>query len=187
MSTLWPLQSQVFEPARNTIIFMNGQFQVQPGTYMKVSTIPSSPRPELDDAYRILYLRPSGTFLFLGYWSGFERTSVVGRWSRTKTGVELRGHGVLSPDSVGHNTPPAFRRVLTLSDESFTPTLVASTELPGWSLLGWAGNYSYAGSSTVVDPDGMWLPSSIDAVDAWIDWRLQDRLSGVVTLQDRIH
>ncbi len=38
--------------------------------------------------------------------------------------------------------------------------------------FGWAGNYSYAGSSTMVAPDGKWLPSSIDAVDVWINERL---------------
>ena len=57
-----------------------GQLQVQAGTYIKVTTVPGTPSGGRDDSYRILYLRPSGTFLFLGYWSGFEQTSVVGRW-----------------------------------------------------------------------------------------------------------
>jgi hypothetical protein len=148
--------------------------KAQAGTYVKVTTVPGSLSPQHDDSYRILYLRPSGTFLFLGYWAGFEHTSVVGRWSRSKSGVELHGQGVLSTDSLPTDTPPNFIRMLTLSDDLFTPTLVASTELKGWSLLGWQGNYSYVGSSTVVAPDGKWLPSSIDAVDAWIKDRLRE-------------
>lgn len=151
----------------------SGQLQVQGGTYIKVTTVSGSLSPECDDSYRILYLRPSGTFLFLGYWAGFENTSVVGRWSRTESGVELRGHGIVSTDSLSHHMPPAFKRTLTLSVDLFTPTLVDSTELDWWSLLGWAGNYSYAGSSTVVAPKGEWLPSSIDAVELWINESLQ--------------
>ena len=78
----------------------SGQLQVHAGTYIKVTTVPGTPFGGRDDSYRILYLRPSGTFLFLGYWSGFERTSVVGRWSRAESGVELHGHGVVSTDSL---------------------------------------------------------------------------------------
>lgn len=154
------------------------QSQVQAGTYMKVTTVPGTPFGGLDDSYRILYLRPSGTFLFLGYWSGFERTSVVGRWSQAESGVELRGHGVVSTDSLPNHTPPEFSRTLTVSIDLYTPTLVASTSLDGWSLLGWAGNYSYAGWSTVMAPGGEWLPSSIDAVDVWINERLRDGPGG---------
>jgi hypothetical protein len=82
--------------------------------------------------------------------------------------VELLGHGVVSTDSLPSDAPPEFSRTQTVAVDLFTPTLVASTSLDGWNLLGWAGNYSYAGSSTVVAPGGKWLPSSIDAVDLWM-------------------
>ena len=173
-----PGTSRYVYPRKESGMTPTGPLKAQAGTYIKVTTVPGSPFPESDDSYRILYLRPSGRFLFLGYWSGFEYTSVVGRWSRSESGVELRGYGVLSTDTLPHDTPPIFIRTLTLSDDLFTPTLVASTELDGWSLLGWQGNYSYVGSSTVVNPDGKWLPSSIDAVDAWINERLRDGQAG---------
>ena len=91
------------------------QLQVQAGTYIKVTTVPDSRFSDGTTPYRILYLRPSGTFLFLGYWSGFEHTSVVGRWAVSESGVELLGDGLVDTDCLPHHTRREFRRTLTLA------------------------------------------------------------------------
>jgi hypothetical protein len=38
-----------------------------------------------------------------------------------------------------------------------------------WSLLSWTGPLAYVGQRTIIDPDGRWLPGTMEVVDAWIE------------------
>lgn len=60
------------------------EFQRAPGTYLKVVRFSEPGNP---DGFVVLYLRPNGRFLFAGYWWGYERSLVAGRWGRER---ELR-------------------------------------------------------------------------------------------------
>jgi hypothetical protein len=145
-------------------------FEKGVGTYLKVVRVPQPSNP---DAFLVLYLRPDGRFLFAGYWSGYERSVAAGIWTRRGNEVHLKGHGQLSTDSIPGPDGGPFERVLTVEGSHSTPSLVAATELQGWSLLSWRGHYTYVGQSTVINPDGGWLPDSQSAVDAWIEKILQ--------------
>jgi hypothetical protein len=135
------------------------------GTYLKVVRFPEPPNP---DGFIVLYLRSTGLFLFLGYWRGYERSAVAGRWSRHDDAVSLDGCGETSTDA-----PPRqagkFQRTLKADVQNHTPVLVGASEFTGWSLLGWTGPFIYIGRATVINPDGEWLPRSCDEVDAWIE------------------
>jgi hypothetical protein len=135
------------------------------GTYLKVVRFSEPTNP---DGFVVLYLRSNGTFLLLGYWKGYEPSVVAGRWSREGDTIQVRGVGNRStctpPDAQGQ-----YQRQVDVQMENDTPILVASTDLTGWSLLGWKGPFAYVGRETLVDPDGMWLPKSSDEVDAWIN------------------
>jgi hypothetical protein len=157
-------------------VTQSSQFQAQAGTYLQVTTVPGFPFPNFDDSYRVLYLRPSGTFLFLGYWPGFERSNAAGRWSTAEGIVELDGFGQIDGDALPNPDPGRFQRTFTYSLRNFSPILTAEKELPGWSLLGWAGEYWYIGEN-IFDPDRRWLPQSIRNVDDLIDRSLR-RLDG---------
>lgn len=61
-----------------------------------------------------------------------------------------------------------FGRVFRVEDSHHTPSLSASNELEGRSLLGWTGPLTYVGEHTIIDPDGKWLPASLSIVDDWI-------------------
>ena len=84
--------------------------------------------------------------------------------------VRLKGRGRLSTDFMSP-TPEGgrFERVFTVEDANDTPSLLASDELKGWSLLSWKGPFAYVGKDTIIDPDGHWLPGSMSVVDAWIE------------------
>ncbi len=135
------------------------------GTYLKVIRFSEPTNP---DGFVVLYLRPKGVFLFLGYWCGYERTVVAGRWSRQGSILRLEGRGRMQTDSLAKPKTPVFARVFTTTDENHTPTLSADTGLEEWSLLGWTGPFMYAGLGTIIAPDDCWLPRSLPAVDAWI-------------------
>jgi len=117
----------------------------------------------------VLYLRPRGRFLMIGYWPGHERSCVAGQWSRSDGTLQLRGKGssstcVISED---YGVTRPFVRVLQVDDEHAPPTLIAAKELPGWSLLGWAGPMTYDGQETIIEND--WGPTSLSEVDRWIE------------------
>jgi len=135
------------------------------GTYLKTIRFPEPTNP---DGFSLLYLRATGLFLFSGYWPGYERSVAAGKWSRRGGEVDLEGQGEVSTDSL---PSPAgrFRRTFKTCVENHTPAPSAVDELTGWSLLGWVGPLTYVGQTTVVDPDGQWLPRSLVEVDAWID------------------
>jgi hypothetical protein len=137
------------------------------GTYLKViwPTFPT-------DAFVILYIRPDNHFLFAGYWAGFERSVAVGNWERHESTVRLIGTGNLSLDVFPGPEGGSFERLFAIEETHFAMSLVASSELKGWSLLGWAGSYNYVGQQTVIDPDGNWLPVSLSQVDEWISQSL---------------
>ncbi|MBN1136077.1 MAG: hypothetical protein JXM73_05805 [Anaerolineae bacterium] len=127
-----------------------------------------------DDTIIVLYLRPRKRFLFAGYWPGYERTAAAGKWSKRGQTISLSGQGTLSADFLLTSERRPLSRVFTIVNQAFTPTLTAEQELEGWSLLSWVGPFTYVGESTVIDPDGRWLPDSLVTVDAWIE-----RIAGV--------
>lgn len=132
------------------------------GTYLKVVKFGAG------DAFIVLYLRPDGRFLFLGYWAGYERTTAAGVWTKTDRQLSLRGVGAVATDSdLGGKRLP-FARTFDLHENSPTLSLSADNELTSWSLLGWQGPFHYVGIATVVNPDGLWLPNSSRDVDGWI-------------------
>jgi hypothetical protein len=139
-------------------------FEKGVGTYLKVVKFhePSNP-----DGFIVLYLRPSGRFLLLGSWQGYERSAVAGRWSKDQAVIRLEGNGATSIDSVGSERAGRFERELHLQTQNHTPVLVAPTELSEWSLLGWRGPFTYAGLNTIINGDG-WLPRSDADIENWI-------------------
>ena len=132
-------------------------------TYLKVVRDASG-----KDMSLVLYLRPSGRFLFAGYYPWYERSVAAGHWSLEEDSVHLVGRGNLSLDAVPVGGGGHFERELSKGRESHTPHLTATEELEGWSLLSWVGPFFYVGN-LIIDPDGVWLPSSEAAVDEWIE------------------
>jgi hypothetical protein len=149
------------------------EFEQGVGTYLKVIRFAEPTNP---DGFVVLYLRPGGRFLMAGYWRGYEGSAAAGRWVRHGSEIRLDGTATeitdtLSPDRGAART---FSRILEVRDQHHTPVLVASGELAGWSLLGWSGPFMYVGRTTIIDPDGQWLPGSTSAVDEWIDTAVRD-------------
>ncbi len=141
------------------------EFVIGAGTYLKVVQFAQPANP---DGFLVLYLRPAGQFLFLGYWRGYERSLVAGTWTMENGQVELHGGGNVSAGSHVGPRSAQFARVLLVQESDHTPVLVASTDLEGWSLLSWRGPYAYVGKHTIIDPDGEWLPRSMSMVDELI-------------------
>jgi hypothetical protein len=135
------------------------------GTYLKVVRFSEPPNP---DGFVVLYLRSTGAFLLLGYWRGYEQSVVAGRWSKRDESIRLEGRGQTSTDAPP-NQAGRFERVLRADMQNHTPVLIAENKLAGWSLLGWTGPFTYVGEVTIINPDGRWLPQSLEAVDGWID------------------
>ena len=133
------------------------------GTYLKVV------KSGAGDAFIALYLRPDGRFLFLGYWVSNERTAAAGVWTKAGKKISLRGIGVVAADSELGGKRLPFERTFDLHDNIPTPSISADHELVNWSLLSWSGPFQYVGKATVFNPDGLWLPDSLRAVDGWID------------------
>jgi len=141
-------------------------FEKGVGTYVKVIRQSSPTNP---DSYLVLYLRPGDRFLFLGYWPGYEYTAAAGRWERRGDRVQLIGKGEMKIDVVGGDfSGKHFERLFVAQELVYTPALYAAEALEDWSLIGWRGTYVYIGQSTVYDPDGLWLPKSLDVIDEWI-------------------
>jgi len=136
------------------------------GTYLKVVRFPEPSDP---DGVLVLYLRPSGRFLFAGYWCGYERSVAVGRWTREGATILLDGCGMQRSDSQATARNRPFRRSFAIDDLNRTPILVAQDELRGWSLLSWSGAFVYVGQQTIIDTDGCWLPKTLGEVDSMID------------------
>lgn len=132
------------------------------GTFVKVVRSSETWNP---DSYRVLYLRPNGTFLFLGYWPNYEWTVAGGLFTHKDMEVTLQGKGVLRGDFNREGEQRALERTFRLEEVAHTPTLFAEVELPGWSLLSWRGAYTYIGLNTIFNPDGKWLPDSLESVD----------------------
>lgn len=135
------------------------------GTYLKVVRFPEPTNP---DGFVVLYLRPAGSFLFLGYRRGFERSVVAGTWSTRDEVVSLAGGRRVSTDAP-QNQAGRFRSFFRADLQDHTPVLVGVSEQAGWSLLGMPGPLAYVGRETIVDPDGEWLPRSLEAIDAWVE------------------
>lgn len=135
------------------------------GTYLKVIRFSDPMDP---DGFVILYLRPTGRFLFTGYWSGFERSVVAGTWQRQGDAVHLKGYGRCSTDRIPGPAGGCFERSFRMENANRTPILTTSEKLAGWSLLSWTGPFTYVGRDTVIDPDGRWVPKTLSRVDEWI-------------------
>jgi hypothetical protein len=140
-------------------------FEKGVGTYLKVVRFAEPTNP---DGFVVLYLRPGGEFLLVGYWSGYEHSVATGTWERQGSEVRLKGNGRLSTDTVPGPEGGRFERTFTVENLNHTPSLIASEELKGWSLLSWTGPFMYVGQRTIIDPDGRWLPDSLTKVDQWI-------------------
>ncbi len=140
-----------------------GPYRVYSGAYVEVL------RSGLQDEFIVLYLRPDGRFLLLGYWPFFERTSVAGKWTKSGNQIRLTGRGAITSDAIFEDDWHSYDRLLALDDRRDARVLTAESPLSGWSLLEWPGPFAYVGKETVIDPDGKWLPGSLDLVDAWID------------------
>jgi hypothetical protein len=134
------------------------------GTYVKVVRFTEPPNP---DGFIVLYLRPGGRFLFIGYWLGYENSVAAGYWTKRESEYHLQGYGRVRSDA-----PPChhgrFVRTLKLETVRHTPILTAAEELKEWSLLSWVGPFTYIGEHTVI-PNTKELPDSLAVVDQWID------------------
>ena len=88
------------------------------GTYLRVFRPSDS---TTHDAYLLLYLRPDGSFLFLGYWpDALEQTLVAGQWS--EIGSELRLSGEATVSTAGRPRPKEhFECRFTIGDQNRTP------------------------------------------------------------------
>lgn len=69
-----------------------------------------------------------------------------------------------------------FQRVLKIGMQNSTPLMVAAGEMERWSLLGWPGPFTYIGQSTLIDPDGEWLPHSLAVNGILMDYQRRSRL-----------
>lgn len=132
------------------------------GTYVKGVRFSEPTNP---DGFIILYLRPDGRFLFVGYWRGYEKSFAAGYWRANNSELELDGFGSVRADSGEHTG--RFLQKLALELNYYTPMLVVAKEAEGWSLLSWLGAYSYIGEDTVL-PLGGALPNSLPEVDECI-------------------
>jgi len=113
-------------------------FEQCSGTYVKVVRFTEPTNP---DGFIVLYLRPEGRFLFVGYWLGYESSVAAGHWSKRESEYHLQGYGRVRSD-----TPPdhqeRFARILKLEIMNHTPTLTVAEELKGWSPLSWVGPFT---------------------------------------------
>jgi hypothetical protein len=135
------------------------------GTYLKV---PKMSGPIDNDAFIVLYLRPQWQFLMLGYWQGYELSKAMGQWSRSESNITLHGAGIVNSDCQNTDWRP-YDRGFVIEKVNFTPTLTARGICKDWSLLSWEGPFNYVGETTIIDPDGEWMPKSIADVDKWIE------------------
>lgn len=149
------------------------QFKQCCGTYVKVVRFNE---PEGPDGFIVLYLRPGGRFLFVGYWFGHEKSVAAGNWTKSESEYRLQGYGRVKSDAPpGHGG--RFVRTLKLEIVNHTPTLIAAEELDEWSLLSWVGPFTYVGERTII-PNEQGLPDSLAVVDQWIKkiYGRQDRV-----------
>jgi len=140
----------------------NAETELYAGTYLKVIRFSEPTNP---DGFVILYLRPNGRFLFIGYWLGYELSVVGGTWTMVPPTLHLRGYGQMTGDAFVDGKKQ-FLRIFELATVHATPTLTAEAELKGWSLLSWTGPFAYVGEHTIINPTRQ-LPESIADVDRW--------------------
>ena len=144
------------------------------GTFLKLVKMPTI-EDYPNECFMVMYLRPNKLFLFLGYWHGYERSVVAGKWRREDGIIYLDGLGDVRMDT-GTSIGRRFERTLTVDRSEWSLHLNASESLSRWSLLGYKGNYSYVGCETIiVDPHGTWLPKSLEEVDSRISAYLGSR------------
>ena len=145
------------------------------GTYVKTAWVPQFGGGGAD-LYMVVYLRPSGRFLWLGYWPLYEMSYAGGVWRAEEQKVVLTGVARISGDFQLEPGPlRRFERTLHASIVDQTPALLAEAGISELSLLGWQGSFVYVGTSVVIkpevliDPAAAKLPSSLAEVDGWID------------------
>lgn len=136
-----------------------------PGTYLKTVRFEEPTNP---DAHLVLYLRPAKTFLFLGYWSGYERSAAAGTWRADGSDVVLTGRGEIGNDTLSSPNSPLFERRFRCEVQHSTPLLQADDELEGWSLLSWRGPFIYIGEHFVIEPAPVWFPRDFATIDSCI-------------------
>jgi hypothetical protein len=79
------------------------------GAYQKTWTAPWSSLPIMDTVQMVVYLLPTGRFLYVGCWEGFETSTAAGIWSLEGDLVHLVGKGKVHADTLGLAGPrPSF-------------------------------------------------------------------------------
>jgi hypothetical protein len=126
-----------------------------------------------DRADHVVYLRPNGTFLALGWWPMYEYSAAAGRWHQDGADVVLTGDGRTRRDDFSRPGSPRYARRFRCEGGADTLALQASEELDGWSLLSYRGPLDYQGPDTIIGRAGDDSPASLTEVDAWIE-----RMSG---------
>src|SRR5437879_12198379 len=72
-----------------------------------------------DEVQMVVYLLPTGRFLYVGCWDGHEQSAAAGEWFLEGTFVHLRGKGYSSTDRFAPAGPRAFNLTYLLHlDES---------------------------------------------------------------------
>lgn len=136
------------------------------GTYVRIIRCGRSP---WGDAYLVLYLLPSGLYLFIGDWKGYELTIAAGIWKEYKERVMLEGMGrSLLMDVIPFDrSPHRHAREFRIAIEDYSPALIAETEHEGWSLLSWRGHLHYVGKYHFFDLHNDKLPKSLEEIEPW--------------------
>ena len=119
-------------------------------------------------AYNLLYLQPSGNFLFRGIWPGFELTEVAGQWSGSDGQIALMGRGETILDVDADYSNEAFERRLLVHESQGQRSLRATETLESWSLLSYPGEFRYIGLENTGVPKCLGFPESKEAIESRI-------------------
>ena len=137
------------------------------GTYVRVIQFHQSFN---GDAYLVLYILPSGLYLYIGYWQGFELTIAAGSWTESDERVLLSGIGahLLLDEYPFSRSPRKHEREFRVVIENYSRALVADTEHEDWSLLSWPGYLHYLGRFRFFDLHNDKLPKASEEIEPWI-------------------
>jgi len=140
------------------------------GTLLKVIPHGFSESNSIDESLQVLYILQSGSFLFVGYWQGYELTIAAGSWRKDGDRVTLEGFGSM-PLSDTWPHPQGlrqFQRQFMIRRQEFTPVLLAEDELKGWSLLSWRGPFTFVSAHRFIEIRDDRLPKAWSELDGWI-------------------
>jgi hypothetical protein len=103
------------------------------GAYQKTWTAPWSSLPTMNTALMVVYLLPTGRFLYVGCWEGFETSAAAGVWSVEGDLVHLGGKGHVHADTLRVPEPRPFVLTFVLHNNEHARELRAM--VGDWSLL----------------------------------------------------